>query len=166
MATLPAFLKRPEAPEGFTKRESAPRPAPARAERDPFQLRALPHEDVYFHCKKIDNTRLVRDADPKARGACWSAIGVAALAVALCTGVLVPSGLSTLAGYKLESLRAEEQRLRDERRTLELQEAELLAPERLERLAKDQNLVTPQSDQVVHLDGNKPSSSVAMVNQQ
>ena len=148
------------------KRETTPRPAPVRPERDPFQLRALPHEDVYFYSKKIDNTRLVRDADPKARGACWSAIGAATLMVALLTGVLVPNGLSTLAGYKLESLRGEEQRLVDERRTLELQEAELLSPARLEKLARNQNLVTPQSGQVVHLDGNKPDSSVAMVNRQ
>jgi hypothetical protein len=158
-------MRRTEAPEGFKMREATARPASARAERDPFELRALPHEDVFFFCKKIDNSRLVRDADPKARGACWSAIGAACLAVALLTGVLAPSVASTLAGYKLESLRAEERRLIDERRTLELQEAELLSPERLEKLARNQNLVTPQSGQVVHLDGNKPDSSVAMVKQ-
>ena len=118
---------------------------------------------VQLLCKKIDNSRLVRDADPKARVSCWSAIGAASLAVALLTGVLAPSVASTLAGYKMESLRSEERRLVDERRTLELQEAELLSPERLEKLAKNQNLVTPQSGQVVHLDGDKPESSVAMV---
>ena len=132
-------------------------------ERDLFQLRALPHEDVIFYCKRIDNSRLVRDSDPKSRGACWGAIGAACLGVALLTGVLAPSVASTLAGYKLESLRSEERRLVDERRTLELQEAELLSPERLEKLAKNQNLVTPQSGQVVHLEGNKPDNSVAMV---
>jgi|SRR5271157_2731391 len=166
MATMPAFMRRTEAPEGFKKRKAAARQAPARAERDPFRLRALPQEDVFLYCKKIDNSRLVRDNDPKARGACWSAIGAACLAVALLTGVLAPSVASTLAGYKLESLRAEERKLIDERRTLELQEAELLSPERLEKLAKDQHLVTPQSGQVVHLDGNKPDSSVAMVERQ
>jgi len=34
---------------------------------------------------------------------------------------------------------------------------------RLEKLAHNQNLVTPHADQVIHLDGNKPESSVAMV---
>lgn len=166
MATMPAFMRRTEAPEGFQNRKAAAWQAPVRAERDEFELRALPQEDVFFYCKKIDNSRLVRDNDPKARGACWSAIGAACLGVALLTGVLAPSVASTLAGYKLESLRVEERKLIDERRTLELQEAELLSPERLEKLAKDQHLVTPQSDQVVHLDGNKPDSSVAMVNRQ
>ena len=163
MATLPAFMRRSEAPEGFRQPGATARPTPVRKERDIFELRALPHEDVIFYCKKIDNSRLVRDADPKARGACWGAIGAACLGVALLTGVLAPSVASTLAGYKLESLRSEERRLIDERRTLELQEAELLSPARLEKLAKNQNLVTPQSGQVVHLDGNKPDSSVAMV---
>jgi hypothetical protein len=128
-----------------------------------MELRALPHEDVFFYCKKIDNSRLVRDTDPQARGACWGAIGAACLAVALLTGVLAPSVASTLAGYKMEALRAEERRLLDERRTLELQEAALLSPGRLEKLARNQNLVTPQSGQVVRLDSNKPESSVAMV---
>lgn len=165
MATLPAFMRKSEAPEGFNHREATVRPAPMRPVRDRYELRALPHEDVYFFSKKIDNSRLVRDSDPRARGACWSAIGAACLAVALLTGVAFPNVASTVAGYQLEHLRGEERRLIDERRNLELQEAELLSPERLEKLARNQNLVTPQSGQVVHLDADKPDSSVAMVKQ-
>lgn len=159
MATLPAFFRREttagtQAPSGRAAGGSAP--------RDPFQLRALPHEDVYFYCKKIDNSRLVREPDPRARGACWSAIGAACLVLALVTGVLAPNVACTLAGYRIEALRAEGQRLADERRDLELQEAELLSPQRLEVLAQGQNLVTPSPDQVVHLD-NKTEGAVAMV---
>jgi len=150
MATLPAFLRKTEVV------------MPARPERDPFQLRTLPYEDVFLYSKKIDNSRLVREADPQARGACWSAIGAACVALALLTSVLAPSVASTLAGYKLESLRAEERRLINERRVLQLQAAELLSPERLEKLAKGQNLVTPASGQVVHLEG-KADGTVAMV---
>jgi hypothetical protein len=69
---------------------------------------------------------------------------------------------NTVAGYKLESLRVESQKLADERRALELQEAQLLSPERLDRLAQDQHLVTPSPSQVVHLD-NTGESKVAMV---
>lgn len=161
MATLPAFLRRMEAP---ARAEAAPRPAPAptRAERDPFFLRPLPHEDVFFYCKKIDNSRLVREADPQARGACWSAIGAACVAVLLLAILLAPSVAGTLAGYKLESLRAEERRLRTEQRVLDLQEAGLLSPDRLEKLAKSRNLVTPVPGQLVHLDG-KSDAAMAMV---
>jgi len=158
MATQPAFA-RTEAPAAA---EAGRRPAPVRTARDPYLLRALPHEDVIFYSKKIDNSRLVREPDPRARGACWSAIGAAAVVLALLTSVLAPSVANTLAGYKLESLRAEQRRLLNERRVLDLQEAELLRPDRLEALAKGQNLVTPANGQVTHLEG-KGEGKVAMV---
>jgi hypothetical protein len=159
MATLPAFLRRMEAPGP----EAVAKPAHIRAERDPYQLRTLPQDRVFFFCKKIDNSRLVREPDPQARKACWSAIGVASLAVALLAGVLIPGAASRISGYRLESLRAEERRLTDERRSLELQEAELLSPQRLNALAHNQNLVTPRSDQVFHLESGRPNAAVAMV---
>jgi cell division protein FtsL len=158
MATLPAFFHRTEAP---TRPPVAPQTAPGAPRRDPFELRAFPQEDLLFYRKKIDNSRLVREADPRARHACWSAIGAACVVLALLAAVLAPSVASTLAGYKLEALRAEERRLLDECRTLELQEAELLSPNRLAELAKRQNLVVPSSNQVVRLDGN--ADAVAMV---
>jgi len=68
---------------------------------------------------------------------------------------------TTLAGYRLESLRAEERRLLDERRVLELEEARLLSPERLEELARQRGLVTPAPGQVVHLD-SRGDGTVAM----
>lgn len=157
MATLPKVFQRtePQAPE------PARRPYP-RPERHPFALRTMPQEDVFFYCKKIDNSRLVREADPQSRGACWSAIGAACVILGLCTAVLAPSVANTLAGYKLESLRAEERHLLDERRNLDLREAYLVSPERLEKLAKGQNLVTPSTGQVVHLNGQS-DGAVAMV---
>jgi hypothetical protein len=157
MATMPQFIRRTDKPAASSA---------LRMERDPYRLRALPQEDVFFYSKKIDNSRLVREADPKSGGACWSAIGAAGIILVLLTGVLAPSVAGTLAGYKLEALKAEERRLLDERRTLQLREAELLSPERLEKLAERQNLVEPKSGQVVRLDGNRPSSAVAMVKQQ
>jgi hypothetical protein len=157
MATLPAFLRKMDAPAQATAK-----PVALRAERDQYQLRALPQEDVFFYCKKIDNSRLVREADPRARGACWSAIGVACVTLALLGTILAPSVAGTLAGYKLESLRADERRLQSEQRVLDEREAELLRPDRLEKLAKGQNLVTPPSGQVMHLEP-KGDSAVAMV---
>jgi len=158
MATLPAYLRKIDEP---AQAEAAPRPAAVRAERDPFLLRELPQEDVFFYCKKIDNSRLVRESDPRARGACWSAIATAFVALALLTVVSAPSVYGTIAGYRLESLRAQEQQLLNTRRSLEVAEAELLRPDRLEALAKSQNLVTPASGQVVHLPPNG-DNAVAM----
>ena len=62
MATLPAFLRRTELPVPGAAARAARKPVQARVERDPFRLRALPQEDVFFYCKKIDNSRLVREA--------------------------------------------------------------------------------------------------------
>jgi hypothetical protein len=129
-----------------------------------FRLRALPLDDVFLFCKRIDNSRLVRQPDPRAGSACWTVIGAASVVLAFLTGVLAPNVANTIAGYKLEALRSEAQSLAGERRTLELQEARLLSPERLDKLAKDRNLVEPSASQVVHLD-NKGEGKVAMVKQ-
>src|ERR1035437_938494 len=159
MATMPAFFRRTE--KTVAAEAPATRRASTREQPDPFQLRALPQEDVFFYCKKIDNWRRVREADPQAGGACWSAIGAACLGLALLTGVLAPNVATTLAGYRIQTLRSEEHRLSDERRALELQAAGLLSPQRLQQIAQGQNLVPPSSSQVVHLD-DKASSAVAM----
>jgi hypothetical protein len=132
-----------------------------RAVRDPFQLRALPHEHLFLYNKRIDNSRLVREPDPQSRGACWSAIGAASVLAVLLTSTFAPSAATTISGYKLEALRIEERRLLDEHRGLDLQEAELLSPARLDRLARENNLVAPSSAQVFHLEG-KPQGAVAM----
>src|SRR5215472_17776346 len=106
MATVPAYFRKDEEPAGpIAAPETVSRSARIRADRDPYRLRALPHDDVFFYCKRIDNSRLVREADPQARGACWSAIGAACAAVLLLAVLLAPSVAGTLAGYKLESLR-------------------------------------------------------------
>ena len=162
MATLPTFLTTLPTFFRTTNETRLPVLSGVMPERDPFQLRALPQEDVFFHCKKIDNSRLVRQPDPQARSACWSAIGAACVLLAVMTSVLVPNVASTLAGYKLQALRVEEQQLQDEERALEVQEAELLSPERLEKLAQGQNLVAPLPGQVVRLNV-KGDSAVAMV---
>jgi hypothetical protein len=162
MATLPAFLKKSEGPaETPHGPEAATKTNRLRPVRDPFQLRALPHEHLFLYNKRIDNSRLVREADPKSRGACWSAIGAACVLAVLLTSAFAPSVATTIAGYKLEALRIEERRLLEEHRNLDLQEAELLSPARLDQLARENNLVAPSSGQVFHLEG-KPQGAVAM----
>jgi cell division protein FtsL len=132
------------------------------AERDPYLLRNLPHDDVIFWGKKIDNSHLVRQTDPRGGRPCWNVIATAGVILALLLGVLAPSVANRVAGYQLEALRVEAQNLADERRTLELQEAQLLSPARLQQLAQKQNLATPTPNQVSRLE-TKGESKVAMV---
>jgi hypothetical protein len=163
MATLPAFFRRNEAPAGPTQAPETPlRAARPRAERDPFALRSLPHEDILLFCKKIDNSRLVREPDPQSRGTCWSVIGAASVVLLIVTSASAPYVASTIAGYKLETLRSEERRLLDERRNLDLQEAERVSPERLDQIAKDKHLFPPAAGQMVRLDGRASDGAVAM----
>jgi hypothetical protein len=124
----------------------------ARAQAEPFRLRALPNDDIYFYSKKIDNQRLVRQADPDARGECWSAVGAAGVLLMLGASIIAPHVGSILAGYKLESLKQERQTLVDQKRDLEVKEAGLVSPERLNGLARARSLTSPASDQVIHLD--------------
>ena len=163
MATMPAFPRGSDRGTDDRSLSSVARGTVvnARRKRDPFRLRPLPQEDVFFFCKQIDNSRLDREPDPKARGVTWSTIGAACLAVVALATATFPALSSTLAGYKLEALRAEQRRLVEERRSLEFEEAIALSPDRVRALAQKHHLVPPSSDQVIHLDGD--SDAVAMV---
>ena len=124
----------------------------ARAD-DEFLLRAIPNEEIYLFVKDIDNGRVVRQADPNARGTCWRLILSGGLAVLLLIGVLLPSAAGRIAGYQLEALRQEQRRLLAERNALEIDEARLLSPERLDEIAQKLSLVDPAPQKVVYLDG-------------
>ena len=119
--------------------------------RNPFELRALPNDDVYFYCKRIDNSRLVRQADPQSKGQCWSAIGAACVIASLFGTVMAPKAATVLAGYKLQSLKQERIGLLDERKAIEVEEARLLSPVAMDRLATRSKLSTPLSGQIVRL---------------
>jgi hypothetical protein len=124
-------------------------------------VRVFPNEDIYFFVKRIDNSRLVRQADPRARGDCWKMIGSAGIAAMLLIGVLLPSAYGLLAGYQIQSLKEEAKHLATEQASLELQEARLLSPARMEELARMQQFVDPEAQKVVYLD-SKNGSAVAM----
>lgn len=125
---------------------------PAAAERsDAYKLRAIPNEDVYLHFKRIDNSRVVRQPDPKARARDWKLLGAAGIAATALIVVLLPSASSLIAGYQLSNLQQEHERLVGERARLELEEARLVSPERLQELADMQNFVDPARERTVYL---------------
>ena len=121
------------------------------------KVRAFANEDVFFYTKRIDNSGVVRTADPKARGVCWKLIGSAGAAVVLLIGVLLPGAYSLLAGYKIQALEQEQTRLLAEQASLELQEAQLLSPARMEDLARQQQFIDPPAAKVQYLDGAQGS---------
>jgi len=76
----------------------------------------------------------------------------------LLAGALAPTVWGTFAGYQVQALKQERQRLIDERSTLEVDEAALVSPARLEKLAKAQRLLEPAAGQVIHLDPHADGS--------
>src|SRR5581483_8751512 len=148
MATLAPLFDR-----FMVSRSVAEAPARMREQMDEFLVRAVPNEDVFLFTKKIDNTAVVREADPAARTACWKMIGSSVAAVTIVAGLLAPSLYGLLAGYRLEALKQEEQRLETMRSALELEEARLLSPARLQALARMQRFVDPAPQNVVYLEG-------------
>ena len=88
-------------------------------------------------------------------------IGSVGAAALLLIGVLLPSAYGLLAGYQIQSLRGEAQRLASEQASLELQEAKLLSPARMEELARQQQFIDPEPQKVVYLD-SKDGSSLAL----
>lgn len=132
-----------------------------RPARQAVPVRTFANDDIYFHVKRIDNSRVVRQIDPKTGGVCWKMIGSVAAAAMLLIGVLLPSAYNLLAGYQIQSLREESKRLGNEQASLELVEARLLSPERMEQLAREQQFTDPEPDKVVYLDSTH-GAAVAM----
>ena len=158
MATLATYFRKDDAVIYYEEALAPPRPRRTAQPADPYRLRALPNEDVYFFCKRIDNSRILKQKDPRAARECWSAIGAFAVLAILLAGALAPSVWGTFAGYQLQALKQERQRLIDERSTLEVAEASLLSPARLERLARAQRLLEPVAGQVIHLEPSADGS--------
>jgi hypothetical protein len=154
MATLATVLDRVF--ENGVKRAGAP---PCTAEAS-APVRPFANEDIFFHIKRIDNSRVVRAADPQARQDCWKMIGSVVAAAVLLIAVLLPGAYGLLAGYQIQTLRQEAHKLANEEASLELQEAKLLSPARMEELARVQQFVDPPPQTVVYLDG-QPDVQVA-----
>ncbi|MBI3210616.1 MAG: hypothetical protein HYZ37_17155 [Candidatus Solibacter usitatus] len=155
MATLVAFLNR------FTWAGAADRSASTVDNRaqaatkpaaQPFLLRPFPGEEIYFVPKRLDNSRVVREADPaaaKQQIATFSGATVAAFLVILLLGL--PQFYRTMAGFQVEKLKAEQDKLIQQKTELIVEEASLTRLERLSELAAAKNLVEPKPNSVVHL---------------
>lgn len=157
MATLANIFDRFNTPDS---RETESRRLRVLEPENPFEVPLFPNEDVYFHVKYIANTAVPRETDPLARKKCWRMIGYAFCAATLVISLLLPNLYRMMAGYQIEALRQERQRLELDRSALELQESRLISPERLEELARTQRFVDPAPDSVVYLD-NKSDQILA-----
>jgi hypothetical protein len=159
MATLAAFFKRSD-----MMLAAAPAAGDSwdEAQTDRWQLRPLPCEDVYFYSKPIDNSRVVRETDPAEGRKAWRNGLKAALAAAALIVLLMPKALSLVAGYQIHQLSREHDQLVTERTILQLEEARLLSPQRLDELARAYGLVNPDNRHVVFLNTKGPENALAL----
>jgi hypothetical protein len=154
MATAASFFKQPSAIFRGRNEQLLTRTAEAVREDDPNALNGLPNDDVYFFCKRIDNSRLVRQAGTQRKGE-WTAIaGVCAAAVLVGGAMIAPGVAAVLDSYKIQELKHEQEMLRIELRKVDVAEERMLNAPRLDALAPEHHLVRPGADQVIRLQPN------------
>ena len=118
----------------------------------------------FFFVKHIDNSRLVKAADPvRARE-----MRVFSAAVAVLFSLIMIYGLQHFyaieSSYHVESEKQTLDQLREENRQLRLSEAELTQPGRIDQMARQLGLAEPQPGQVVYSD-SRPSSGAPVLAQ-
>jgi len=118
--------------------------------------------EIYF-TKPIDNSRLVKMEDPR-RTREMRQFGVAlAFLFVLVMGYAFQHFKAIEYGYKIEALKSQRANLIEMNRALRLDEASLRDPERIDRIAREMGLQSPQAGQVVRMDSSMPESSGSVV---
>ena len=118
--------------------------------------------EVYF-AKAIDNSRLVKVEDPR-RAREMRQFGVALGCLFLLVMAYAFQHFKAIEyGYKIEALKSQRDGLVEMNRGLRLEEASLRDPERIDRLARQLGLQSPQAGQVIRMDVAVPQASGSVV---
>ncbi len=128
---------------------TAPRPA-ARRRRAPSPAQI----DFYFP-QQVDNSRLVKYADPGERRSQNHMVLVSLAVVALLLLSAYPRFALTRTGYAIEELKLQRESLLETNRKLRLEEATLRDPGRIDAIARNQlGMVPAAAGQVIALDAS------------
>lgn len=118
--------------------------------------------EIYF-AKAIDNSRLVKVEDPR-RTRELRHFGIALGCLFLFVMAYAFQHFKAIEyGYKIETLKVQRDNLVETNRGLRLEESSLRDPERIDRLAREMGLQSPQAGQVVRMDVSAPDSSGQVV---
>jgi cell division protein FtsL len=114
----------------------------------------------FYFPKVIDNSRVVKVSDPQRR----REIRLFSLSVAAVFVLLMfytwQHFRSIEYGYHIEAQKSERDRLAEVNRALKLEEASLRDPGRIDPLAREMGLASPQPGQVVRLDSDDAGGRV------
>jgi cell division protein FtsL len=123
--------------------------------------------EIYF-AKPIDNSRLAKIEDPR-RGREMRQFGIALSCLFLLVMTYTWQHFKAIEyGYKIEYLKNERNVLSELNHTLQLEEASLRSPDRIDRLARQYGMQPPQAGQIIRmdsapLDANTPEMASASV---
>ncbi len=107
--------------------------------------------EIYI-TKHIDNSRLVRVADHQRNREMGMFTVALVVLFALVIGYAWQHFSAIEYGYRIEALRAQRDSLAELNRALQLEEASLRDPERIDALAQQMGLVAPQAGQIIRMD--------------
>ena len=107
--------------------------------------------EVYF-AKQIDNSRLVKVDDPKRKREMSMFSAVLCMLFALVMMYAWQHFSAIEYGYKIEDLKGKHDNIAEANRLLRLDLAQLRDPERIDAIAKQMGLQTPDAGQVQRLD--------------
>ncbi|HZP16680.1 MAG TPA: cell division protein FtsL [Terriglobales bacterium] len=118
--------------------------------------------EIYF-AKALDNSRLVKVEDPR-RTREMKQFGMALACLFLFVMAYAFQHFKAIEyGYRIESLKSQRDNLVEMNRVLALEEASLRDPERIDRMARELGLQSPQAGQVVRMDAGAAESPGAVV---
>jgi cell division protein FtsL len=112
-----------------------------------------PTPEVFF-TKHIDNSRIVKADDPERQREMRSFTVVMGVLFMLVMVYVWQHFSAIEIGYQVESQKAQVEQLREQNRQLRLTEAQLTDPGRIDRIARQLGLDTPEPGQVVRAEGD------------
>ena len=125
--------------------------APVLATARPRRLPRGGTPEIYFS-KPIDNSRLVAVADHR-RNREMAQFFAAVCMLFLMVMVYAWQHFSAIEyGYRIEAMKSQRESLTELNRALRLEEASLRSPERIDALARQMGLVSPEAGQVQRLE--------------
>lgn len=129
--------------------------------KQPARRRGVPTPEFYF-TRSIDNSRLVKAADPvRVRQ-----MRVFACAVTVLFSLIMVYGLQHFSAiessYRVEAEKQVRDQLREENRQLRLSEAQLTQPGRVDSLARQLGFAQPAPGQVVHPSARPDASAPSL----
>ncbi len=123
------------------------------------KARRGPTPEVFF-TKHIDNSRIVKADDPERRREMRQFTMVMGVLFLMVMVFVWQHFTAIEVGYHVEAQKQQVEQMREQNRQLRLSEAQLTDPGRIERMAHELGLDTPQPGQVVRPDGGDVNAPV------